>query len=142
MYSARYGDLLAVRLEAGEEIPAALVELCRAREVRAAFVGHAIGALDDPELGYYVADGKYESRRFPGRFECLGVSGNVSLKDGGLTAHLHAMLSDTDYRVFGGHLLHATVGVTLEAQLSVVGEPVRMYRELEPATGLYGLLIE
>ena len=142
MYSARFHDLIAVRLEAGEELPAVLLRLCTERQVRAAFVGHAIGALDDPELGYFVADGRYESKRFTGRFECLGLSGNISLKDGEPMAHLHAMLSDTDYHVFGGHLMHAAVGVTLEAQLSVIGESVRMYRELEPATGLHGLRIE
>jgi len=52
------------------------------------------------------------------------------------------MCANDDFGVFGGHLIDAKVGVTLELMIHIVGEPVKMYRELEADTGLPGLLIE
>lgn len=142
MHSARAGNTIAVRLEEGEDIHGMILEACRQHGVRGGFVISAIGMLADPELGYFVGKARYESKRFEGRFECLSLTGNVAEKYGELMAHLHAMCADEDYGVFGGHLISAQVGVTLEVGLAVVDEPVRMYRELEADTGLPGLLIE
>jgi len=142
MYSARTGELVAARLEAGEDVHASILEICGQHGVQGGFIVSGIGALADPELGYFAGNGKYVTREFPGIHECLCLDGNLSLKDGALMAHLHAVMSDTEFRAFGGHLVKATVGVTLELAISMAGEPVCMYREIEPATGLPGLKIK
>jgi len=142
MYSSRYGDTIAFRMAAGESVHDALIALCRQHGVNGGFVVSGIGMLADPELGYFVGEGRYERRAIPGRFELLALQGNVSLRDGEPMAHLHAMLANEDLSVFGGHLFSAGVGLTLEGALSVVGEPVRMYRVLEAETGLPGLIVE
>ena len=142
MYSSRHGDTIAFRMVAGESVHDALIALCRQHGVRGGFVVSGIGMLADPELGYFVGEGRYERRAIPGRFELLALCGNVSLRDGEPMAHLHAMLANEDLGVFGGHLFSASVGLTLEGALSVVGEPVRMYRVLEAQTGLPGLIVE
>ena len=142
MYSARYADTIALRLEAGEDVHTTLLDTCRQYDVEGAFVVSGIGMLADPELGYFIEKGRYERRTFPGRFELLNLSGNISLHNDELMAHLHALLANTDYSVFGGHLFNATVGLTLEAQITVVSQPIRMHRKLEQDSGLPGLLIE
>jgi predicted DNA-binding protein with PD1-like motif len=141
MYSARSGNLIAVRLEMGEDVHSSILEACRRHGARGGFVS-GIGMLEDPQLGYFIEKGSYESREFTGRYECLALTGNVSEKFGELMAHLHAVCGDRKLSVFGGHVISAKVGVTLELAISVAEAPVRMYRELESHTGLPGLLIE
>jgi predicted DNA-binding protein with PD1-like motif len=140
--SARGGDLVIARFTAGENVHASILALCRAHRVEGGLIVSGIGALADPVIGYFAGDGNYVTREFPGIHECLSLTGNLSTKDGELMAHLHAIMSDTEFHAFGGHLVKAQVGITLELAISVVGEPVRMYREIEPETGLPGLKIE
>ena len=142
MYSAANENAIVVRLIAGEEVIPALLKAMTDHGVEAGFVTSGIGMLADPEFGYFVSKGKYASRTFDGRFECLCLTGNISRKDGELTAHIHGMCADEDYHVFGGHLFQATVGLTLEVMISRVKSPVKMHRELEEETGLAGLLVE
>ncbi len=142
MHAARTANTIAIRLEPGEDVHASILEACRQHGARGGFVASGIGMLADPELGFFVGKGRYESKRFEGRFECLTLAGNVAEKYGELMAHLHAMCANEEYQVFGGHVIAAQAGVTLEIAIVVIDEPVRMYRELEPDTGLPGLLIE
>jgi predicted DNA-binding protein with PD1-like motif len=140
MYFARSSNVIAVRLEKGEAVHESLLNIFGQVGARAGFVVSGIGMLQDPELGFFAGQGRYERRQFNGNFELLNLSGNVSLNDGEPMAHLHAMLANDDYSVFGGHLFSATVGLTLEVQLSLA-EEAHMYRKVEPETGLPGLYI-
>jgi hypothetical protein len=142
MLCVRSGNKLVVRLQAGEDVHGSLLDVCREHRVGGGFVISGIGMLSGPELGFFVKDGQYERKLFPGRYELLNLSGNVSLKDGEPMAHLHAMLGREDYSVFGGHLFGAEVGLTLEVLILAVPEPARMYRVIEPESGLPGLIVE
>jgi len=142
MSSARNSDLVIARFTAGENVHASIIDLCQAHGAKGGFIVSGIGALADPVIGYFAGNGNYETQEFPGIHECLSLTGNLSTTDGELMAHIHVIMSDTDFHAFGGHLVEAKVGVTLELAISVVGEPVRMYREIEPETGLPGLKIE
>lgn len=55
--------------------------------------------------------------------------------------HLHVMLANEDYSVFGGHLFQAEVGLTLEGYIQSVGG-IALSRALEGQTGLPGLLVK
>jgi uncharacterized protein len=142
MFAKRSGNKLIIRLVAGEDVHSSLLSICREHGVHGAFAISGIGMLSDPELGFFVRDGQYERQRFPGRHELLNLSGNLSLRDGELMAHLHALLAHEDYSVFGGHLFEAKVGLTLEVLLQIVPDEVQMYRVVEPECGLPGLIVE
>jgi len=142
MYSALADDQIAVRLHAGEPVIDTLLAVMAKHGATAGFVQSGIGMLANPEFGYFVSKGKYASKVFEGRFECLSLVGNIATRDGELMAHLHGMCADEEYRVFGGHLFKATVGLTLELGIQLVKSPVKMYRELEEESGLAGLLVE
>ena len=142
MFAKRSGNKLILRLQAGEDVHGSLLEICRQHGVQGGFVISGIGMLSDPELGFFVRDGQYERQRFPGRHELLNLSGNISLRDGGVMAHLHAMLAHEDYSVFGGHLFEAQVGLTLEVLLQIIPDDVKMYRVVEADSGLPGLIVE
>src|SRR5688500_3010935 len=102
MFHSRDGNAIAVRLHAGEEVHAALLEVCAQYGVSAAYVVSGIGMLKDPLLGWYdIPAQQYHEQRFPGRHELLNLSGNVSLKGGAAMCHLHVTLADEEYRCFG-----------------------------------------
>jgi uncharacterized protein len=141
LFSSRFGDAIAIRLQIDEDVHPALLEAARRFGAGGAFVISGIGMLRDPELGFFAGPEGYMKKVFPGNHELLNLSGNISLRDGELMAHLHALLADEQFGVFGGHLFNAQVGMTLEVMLQVIGDPVRMYRKIEDS-GLPGLIIE
>jgi len=141
MFSAKMNEIVPFRLHAGEDVHPTLIKLCEQHNLHAGFVSCGIGMLKDPELGYFISKGEYARKIFPGNFELLNLSGNFSLLDGTLMAHIHVMLANDDYSVFGGHLFSAVVGLTLEGYLQGVGK-IEMSRALEDETGLPGLLVK
>jgi predicted DNA-binding protein with PD1-like motif len=142
MFHSRDGNTIAVRLHAGEEVHAALLEVCAHYGVTAAYVVSGIGMLKDPLLGWYdIANQRYEEQRFAGRHELLNLAGNISLRDGAPMCHLHVTCSHTDYSCFGGHLFSSEVGLTCEVLLIAL-PGVDMHRAVEPEFGLPGLVIK
>ena len=71
---------------------------------------NGIGALENPEIGYYSIDDKsYLRKQFKGDFELTSLIGNITMKEGKPFAHTHITFSDTNYKVFGGHLFDAKI---------------------------------
>ena len=61
-----------------------------------------------------------------------GVSliGNISIKDGVPFVHTHITFSDTEYKVFGGHLFDAKITATGEIILMVADSKIdRQFNE-------------
>ena len=76
---------------------------------------NGIGALEDPEIGFYSIENKsYHRKQFVGGYELISLIGNISIKKGKPFAHTHITFSDKDCCVYGGHLF--------DAKISVVGE--------------------
>jgi uncharacterized protein len=143
MYHARSGNVIALRLEAGEEVHQGLLDCAAAYGLQGAYVLSGIGMLKDPLLGWFdTVEKRYHQQDYPGRHELLNLSGNISLRDGAPMTHLHVTLSDEEYRCFGGHLFNAEVGLTLEVALLVVGPEAGMSRTIEADYGLPGLIVK
>ena len=71
---------------------------------------NGIGALENPEIGYYsINDKLYHRKHFNGEFELTSLIGNITMKEGKPFAHTHITFSDTNYKVFGGHLFDAKI---------------------------------
>ena len=71
---------------------------------------NGIGALENPEIGYYSIDDKsYHRKHFKGEFELISLLGNITMKEGKPFAHTHITFSDKNYKVFGGHLFDAKI---------------------------------
>ena len=71
---------------------------------------NGIGALENPEIGYYsISDKSYHRKHFNGEFELTSLIGNITIKEGKPFAHTHITFSDTNYKVFGGHLFDAKI---------------------------------
>lgn len=95
-----------------------------------------IGALKDPELGFYELHKKdYIRKTFRNEdFELLALNGNISWRDGAPYIHVHTALGRSDFSVIGGHLFEARVAVTAEIYVTSFG--IMPERKLQSDLGL------
>lgn len=125
---------ILVNLERGDDLRPSLEGLATELGLAAARVT-ALGALEDPELGSFDLPTKvYHKKVFPGIWELLSLVGNLSLVDGRPFLHAHVALSGHDFRVFGGHLFEARVGVMVELFLDPY--PTPLHRSFSEKVGL------
>ena len=135
MYYQEMGGGYLVRLYRGEEIRAGLSELMERQEIGAGFVV-GLGAVTNPDLGYYVLDEKrYVERQFEGEFELASLTGSLSWHDGEPFPHIHVMLTGAEFHSFGGHCFEATTSATVE--MWVAADRQRVTRALDDAIGLH-----
>ena len=115
---------LVLSLARGDALRSNVETLCAAHGVQGARVS-AIGALEDPEIGWWDLDNlKYHKQVFPGIWELLSLDGNVTMVDGKPYLHVHTAISGHDYAVKGGHLFDSKVGVVVEMFIEPVPTPL------------------
>jgi predicted DNA-binding protein with PD1-like motif len=120
--------------ERGEDVLPSLLGWARERRMTAAsFVG--IGAFRRVELGFFdPGAGDYVRSRIDEQVEVLSLAGNIGIADGEPKVHAHVVVGKSDASAYGGHLLAAEVGPTLE--LVVTESEAIMRRTFDAATGL------
>jgi len=119
---------LALRLDPGDDLRAALVAALQASGHEAGFVLQGVGSLSVAQLRYA---GQPQPDALRGDLEILTLAGSLSA-DG---AHLHMSVSDAQGRVLGGHVCAGCV-VRTTAELLLALLPGRRFtRELDPRTG-------
>jgi predicted DNA-binding protein with PD1-like motif len=96
---------------------------------------NGIGAIEDPEIGYYsIKDKKYHRKQFIGKYELTSLIGNITLKEDKPFSHTHITFSDIDYHVFGGHLFDARV--TAAGEFIMHTEAKIITRQMNSSIGL------
>ena len=119
---------LALRLSPGEDLRGGLEAAFAAEPEPSGFVVACVGSLSAASLRHA---GRSEASVTRADLELVGLSGTLS-PDG---PHLHALVSDAEGRVVGGHVLPGcTVRTTAEVVLALTGAVV-FARSLDPATG-------
>ena len=128
-------DCYMGRLQPGDDLLAALTDLCREKHIHLGRV-EAIGAVQRAVLGFYNPEkGKYQLHTLDEPLEITALEGNISLKDGQPFVHAHATLARADGRCLGGHLMEGTVVFACEFILHAYGGG-ELVRRPDPATGL------
>ncbi len=123
-----------IRFHRGEDIVGGLIEFARAHGIEGAWV-NALGAIEDPELGYYHLDRReYTRQLFPGEWEITAIVGNLGRHGADPVLHVHATLGAVDFSTRGGHLFAGKAGATCEVFLRSLG--ARLERRLDPGVGL------
>jgi predicted DNA-binding protein with PD1-like motif len=138
MECAHAAGMLVVRLYDGELVPESLVEAWRSTRWRCGFIISGVGMVRGVTLGFFRRNRGYATTTLRGPREVLGVSGNVTLRDGQPFLHLHVTLADGRMRAVGGHLLCACAHVT--GEFALVRSTVAFSREVEK-TGLPGMKV-
>ena len=96
---------------------------------------NGIGALENPEIGYYsLEDKSYYRKTFKGEYELTTLIGNITLKEGKPFSHTHITFSDTEFRVFGGHLFNANITAAGEFIMQFGSDEIN--REMNAEIGL------
>ena len=96
---------------------------------------NGIGALENPEIGYYsLEDKSYYRKTFKGEYELTSLIGNITLKEGKPFSHTHITCSDTEFRVFGGHLFNANITAAGEFIMQFGSDEIN--REMNAEIGL------
>ena len=127
-------DRVFLTLVRGDYINRTFEAFADIKGVRCAWI-NGIGAIENPEIGYYsMKDKSYHQRKFMGEYELTSLVGNITIKEGKPFAHTHITLSDTDFRVFGGHLFDAKITATGEFILQLGN--IDIVREMNQDIGL------
>ena len=126
----KFEDKYVVRIDKNEEVIREIKKLCQMEGIKLAEVS-AIGAVKSVALGFFDPNTKkYKELTLHKPFELTSLVGNITSKDGEIYTHFHATISDTDLRVYGGHLTHAQVTTTVEAIITPLkGEVERTFNE-------------
>ncbi len=101
-------------IEKGEEVNATLLKVCVENSLSFARI-NGIGAIDNPEVGYYDINSKtYTKKIFKGDFELVSLVGNMTFKDGERFIHTHIVFSDENFTAYGGHLFDCSISAAGE----------------------------
>ena len=91
-----------------------LLEVAKKEGIKSGWI-NGIGAIKNVEIGYYDLNAKeYMKKKFKSHYELVSLIGNISLVNDKPFIHTHISFSDTEYKMFGGHLF--------DAQITAAGE--------------------
>ena len=123
-----------ITLAKGDNINKTFESFAEVKGVGCAWL-NGIGALENPEIGYYSLEEKsYHRKIFKGEYELTSLIGNITLKEGKPFSHTHITFSDTEFRVFGGHLFNANITAAGEFIMQFASDEIN--REMNAEIGL------
>ena len=122
-------------IDRGEYVNASFLKICQDNNFEFTSIT-GIGAILDPEVGFYDLDKKdYIKKQFLGDYELTSLIGNVTIKENQHFVHSHITFTDIDFKAFGGHLFDCRVAVAAEFVLCVGNQKV--IREYNNDVGLH-----
>ena len=134
-WETKPGRAFVGRLEKGSDLVGEIERFCAENAVIAAWVS-AIGAVERATFGYYEqGERRYRELRSDSHHEIVGLTGNVSLRDGRPFLHAHATFADETGATVGGHLLPGIVVFVCEVTIREMAD-VSLVRVHDEATGL------
>jgi len=121
------------RIPEGKELVKEIEKFASENDIKCGGV-MVIGALKNARIGYYDPKmKKYIEMDVDEQVELLSAIGNISLKEGKVFLHLHAVLGKRDFSVVGGHLIKGEVFV---AEVIIQKFSGKLERKLD-STGLF-----
>ena len=127
-------DKIFVSIDKGELVNQKLLEVAQQEKLKSGWI-NGLGAISNIEVAYYDIEQKiYEKQNFNNHYELLSLIGYVSLVDDKPFIHTHISFSNTEFKVFGGHLFDAKV--IAAAEFSIFVSDYHLHRELNCNIGL------
>jgi predicted DNA-binding protein with PD1-like motif len=129
------GRCMLGRLPHGKDLIRAIEDLCIENSIQTA-VFFVIGSVASVTLGSYDHNQQvYVTRKKEAQLEIVDCTGNVSLKDGKVAVHAHAVLADMNGQTIGGHIFSETIVYAGEIYIrELLGQALE--REYDDVTGL------
>ena len=114
MIYKEFNNAYILQLEQHEELTREIKKFCTEKNILNASVS-AIGAINSVTLGFYESSSQsYVQQSFHKPFELSCATGTILTDNGETVMHIHATISDKDFRTYGGHLFRAIVSKTIE----------------------------
>ena len=129
------GRCMLGRLPYGKDFVKTIEDFCIQNSIQTG-VFFVIGAVISATLGSYDQNQQvYVTCKKEEPLEIVNCTGNVSLKDGKLVVHAHAVFADMNGQTIGGHIFSETVVYAGEIYIQeLLGKPLE--REYDDTTGL------
>ncbi|HMK57035.1 MAG TPA: PPC domain-containing DNA-binding protein [Dissulfurispiraceae bacterium] len=123
-------------LSRGEDLLKGLTAVLNKKNITCGCIT-GIGAVTQARIAYFNhAQKRYEELFLQQGMEILSLTGNISQKDGVIFPHIHVVLSGSDFKAIGGHLLDETLVYAFEYEiLQFEGTP--FVRKFDDDTGLF-----
>ena len=127
-------DKIFVSISKGDFVNQSLLDVAKINNVDFGWI-NGIGAIVDPELGYYDIENKeYIKKIIKGEFELTSLVGNITFNGDIPFIHSHISFSDLDFKAYGGHLFDCRVAAA--GEFIIFKGPNRVYREYNNEIGL------
>ncbi len=127
-------DKIFISIDKGELVNQKLLEVAQKENLNSGWI-NGLGAISNIEIGYWDIEKKvYVKQKFDNHYELLSLIGNVSLVDNEPFIHTHISFSDTDFKVFGGHLFDTKV--IAAAEFCIFTSDYYLHRKLNCDIGL------
>jgi predicted DNA-binding protein with PD1-like motif len=129
------GRCILGRLPHGKDLLKTIEEFCAQNSIQTG-VFSIIGSVMSATLGSYDQNQQvYVTFKKEEPLEIVHCTGNVSLKDGKIAVHAHAVLADMNGQTIGGHIFSETMVYAGEIYIQeLLGKPLE--REYDDTTGL------
>ena len=126
---------IMLRIDKGEYINKTILDVASFYNLKFGWI-NGLGAIMDPELGYYDLKNKeYIKKTIIGEFELTNLVGNLTLKEGDLFVHSHITFSDINFNTYGGHLFDCKIAVA--GEFLIFRSPTEINRIYDDEIGLY-----
>ncbi|HCP07508.1 MAG: hypothetical protein XE01_0354 [Synergistales bacterium 58_81] len=122
-------DMAFVRLSDGEELHRSISAACEEYSLDSAIIVGGLGMAREIIFGWYTGK-EYIRERFEGTFEVASLSGDVSMREGALYPHVHAVFNGMDHASLGGHVLKVVTFHNLEVFIRPL-RSIRLNREFD-----------
>ena len=130
-----YDNKIMLRIDRGEYVNKTILDVAKSYNLKFGWI-NGLGAIMDPELGYYDLENKeYMKKKMIGEFELTSFVGNITLKDGNLYVHSHITFSDINFNAYGGHLFDCKIAVA--GEFIIFKSPIKIDRRYDDGVGLY-----
>ena len=126
---------IIIRIDRGEYVNKTILDVANFYNLKFGWI-NGLGAIMDPELGYYdLENKKYIKKNIAGEFELTNLVGNITLKDDNLFVHSHITFSDINFNAYGGHLFDCKIAVA--GEFVIFKSPIEINRRYDDEVGLY-----
>jgi len=107
-------DKILVSISKGEFVNQSILDAAKINDVNFGWI-NGLGAIIDPELGYYdIQNKKYIRKVIEGEFELTSLVGNITYNENAPFIHSHITFSDINFKAYGGHLFDCRIAAAGE----------------------------
>ncbi len=125
--------MIISRLKPQEDLKKGIINISKQEEIQSGIIICMVGSLNYATLR--MANGNFKT--FKGPFEIVSSEGTVSA-DG---VHVHISISDSEGRVFGGHLSDGCI-INTTAEIGILKSDKTLRRVFDPDTGYKELIVD